>query len=42
MIMNQEQRDALWAESPVRSGVRLIPILIFALLVAVALVIFAH
>lgn len=31
-----------WEESPVRSGVRVMPILIFAVIVIVALIIFAH
>jgi len=37
-----EQRDAQWAEQPVRSGVRVLPILVFAVLVMFALIIFIH
>jgi hypothetical protein len=39
---HQQQQEGTWAGQPVRSGVRVMPILIFAVIVVVALIIFAH
>jgi hypothetical protein len=39
---HQQQQEGTWAGQPVRSGVHVAPILIFAVIVIVALVIFAH
>jgi hypothetical protein len=39
---HQQQQEGTWAGQPVRSGVRVTPILIFAVIVIVALVVYAH